>query len=374
LEHLTDLINQLSVIAQYFIGFVVLLGVLIFVHEFGHFIIAKLLGVKVLKFSLGFPPALIKRKWGETEYMLSWVPLGGYVKLLGEDPESDEEIPPEEQARAFTSKPLLSRIAVIAAGPIANYLLAVVLLSFGYLAGHPVLPLLTSQIGEVMQGSPAMEAGFKAGDVVKAIDGTPVQRWDDLQSMVQKSAGKKLSVTLERDGGSVALDVTPKLSDQKDLLGERVGIIGVKPSDKTLSLGFFASINAGIRFSGHLTKLVVVTLVKLVKGEISLKALNGPITIVQAAGESIQAGVFKYLFVISFISINLAVINLLPIPILDGGHIMFFLIEAIIRKPVTGKIREIAVQLGLLFIIFLMVLVFYNDISRILTQGWSLTP
>ncbi len=125
-------------ILEYLIGFLVLLGVLIFVHEFGHFIVAKMAGVKVLKFSLGFPPSLIKRQWGETEYMLSWVPLGGYVKLLGEDPEQEEEIPPEEKHRSFTSKPLLARMAIILAGPLFNYLLAFILITAGYLAGWPV--------------------------------------------------------------------------------------------------------------------------------------------------------------------------------------------------------------------------------------------
>lgn len=356
---------------EYFIGFLVLLGVLIFIHEFGHFIVAKLMGVKVLKFSLGFPPAMIKRKWGETEYILSWVPLGGYVKLLGEDPESNDEIPPEERPRAFTSKSLIARIAIIAAGPLSNYLLAVVLLCAGYMAGWPVL---ISEIGEVMPSTAAMDSGFRQGDLVKAIDGQPVWRWDDMRGIIEKSAGKELDITVERDGVTADLKVIPTVSDQKDLFGDSVGRIGVKPSGKSAHLGVLASINEGVRFSFRLTEMVVVTLVKLVKMEISAKALSGPITIAQASGESLKVGVLSFLFLMSYISINLAIINLLPIPILDGGHIMFFLIEAVIRRPVTGKIREVAVQVGLLFIVFLVVLVFYNDISRIVTQGWSLTP
>jgi regulator of sigma E protease len=371
LEYFTDFLNRLGVISEYVIGFVVLLGVLIFIHEFGHFIVAKLLGVKVLKFSLGFPPAMIKRKWGETEYMLCWFPLGGYVKLLGEDPESDDEIPPEEQARAFTSKPLISRIAVIVAGPLSNFLLAVVLLSAAYMAGWPVL---VSQLGEIVEDSPAMQAGFKPDDLVTAIDGKQIWRWDDMRTTIEKSAGKPLTLSVERDGKSLDLKVTPTLSDQKDPLGETAGRIGVKPSGKSVQLGPLASIAEGARFSWYLTKLVVITLVKLVKAEISPKALSGPITILQASGETFRAGIFSFLFLMSYISINLAIINLLPIPILDGGHIMFFLIEAVIRKPVTGKIREVAVQLGLLFIVFLMVLVLYNDFSRIVTKGWSLVP
>jgi len=356
---------------EYIFGFIILLGILVFVHEFGHFIVAKMLRVKVLKFSLGFPPVAIKRKWGETEYMLSWVPLGGYVKLLGEDPESEEQIPPEELPRAFTSKSVWARIAIILAGPLSNFLLAVVLICAGYAAGWPVL---SSELGTIIEGGPAMQAGFKPGDRVSAIDGEPVWRWDDMRSIIERSAGRKLDVRVERDGKEISLEVTPALGDQKDVFGEAAGKIGVTPSGKTIRLGFSAAIWEGIRFSGYLTKLVVVTLVKLVKLEISAKALSGPITIMQASGESLKAGLYSFVFLLSYISINLAIINLLPIPILDGGHLLFFLIEAVTRRPVTGKVREIAVQFGFLFIVFLVALVLYNDISRIINKGWTLAP
>lgn len=356
---------------EYVVGFIVLLGVLIFVHEFGHFIVAKMVGVKVLKFSLGFPPALIKRKWGETEYILSWIPLGGYVKLLGEDPEADEEIPEEEQHRTFTSKPLWARMAVIVAGPLSNYLLAVVLLTGGYLVGWPVL---MSQIGKVLDGTPAMEAGLKPGDDIVAIEGQPVWRWEDMRRLIEKSPDKPLDITVKRDDQEINLEITPKLAEQRGIFGEPLGRIGVAPSGKTLRLGPAASLYEGVRFSAELTRLVVVTLVNLVRGKVSATALSGPITIAQASGESLKAGAFNFIFLLSYISINLAIINLLPIPILDGGHLMFFTIEAVIRRPVTGKVREVAVQAGLLFIVFLMCLVFYNDISRIITKGWALTP
>jgi regulator of sigma E protease len=356
---------------EYFIGFIVLLGVLIFIHEFGHFIIAKLLGVKVLKFSLGFPPALIKRKYGDTEYILSWIPLGGYVKLLGEDPESDEEIPPEEVPRAFTSKPIWARMAIIIAGPLFNYLLAIILLCGGYVAGWPVL---VSEVGKVFENTPAMQAGFQTGDLVKSINGEPVWRWDDMRSIIERNPDKALTFSVQREGKDLTLVATPTTNDQKDMFGETQGKIGVSPSGKSKTLGFTEGISEGIRFTGYLTKMIVITLVKLVRMEISPQALSGPITIAQASGESLKAGIFSFLFLLSYISINLAIVNLLPIPVLDGGHLMFFIIEAIIRRPVTGKIREVAVQIGLVFIMALIVLVFYNDISRIITKGWSLTP
>ncbi len=355
----------------YVIGFVILLGVLIFVHEFGHFLVAKILGIKVLKFSMGFPPAMIKRQWGETEYILSWIPLGGYVKLLGEDPDSEEEIPPEELPRAFTTRPLSHRMAVVLAGPLFNYLSAVLLICAGYVAGWPVL---ASELGTILNGTPAMEAGFKAGDNVVAVDGQPIWRWDDMRSLIEKSPGKQLTVSVERGAQKIDLTVTPSLSKEKDIFGQPAGRIGVSPSGKMVRLNAPNALYEGLRFSGFLTKTVVETLVKLVTGSISPQSVGGPILIAQASGESLKSGAFSFIFLMSFISINLAIINLLPIPILDGGHLMFFVIEAIIRRPVTGKIREVAMQVGVLFLAFLFAFVFYNDISRLITKGWTLAP
>lgn len=356
---------------EYIVGFIILLGVLIFVHEFGHFIVAKALGVNVLKFSLGFPPSLVKRKWGETEYVLSWIPLGGYVKLLGEDQESEEEVALEEKHRAFTNKPLLARMAIIAAGPVSNYLLAVVLLSFGYLTG---LPVRAAEVGRVLEGQPAQEAGFLAGDRVVSVGGTKVTRWDDMRRLIEAHPERKLDVVVDRDGEQVTLQVVPRMSEHKDLFGNHVGRIGIAPSDTMLKLGVVDSFVEGWRFSLHLTGQVFELLVRLVKLEVSAKALGGPLTIIEVSGQSLKHGYFNYLFILSFISINLAIINLLPIPILDGGHLMFFCIEAVTRKPVTGKVREVATHAGLLFIVFLMVLVFYNDISKLITHGSTLVP
>lgn len=353
-------------------GFVILLGVLIFVHEFGHFGVAKLAGIKVLKFSLGFPPSLIKRQWGETEYTLSWVPLGGYVKLLGEDKEAEEEIPPEEIHRAYSSKPIWVRFAVIAAGPVSNFLLALVLLCAVYMAGRPVL---ASEIGNVLADTPAGAAGLREGDLVTAIDGVPVERWDDMRSTIEKNPNRALIFTVERAGRDLDLTITPLIGDQKDMFGRPTGRIGVTPSGRYLQLDTTRSLWEGVRFTFQLTGMVIETLVKLVRLELSPKALSGPITIAQASGESLKhGGALGFIFLLSFISINLAVINLLPVPILDGGHLMFLLIEAVIRRPVRGRVREVATHAGLLFIILLMGLVFFNDISRIIEHGWALKP
>jgi regulator of sigma E protease len=233
---------------------------------------------------------------------------------------------------------------------------------------------VASELGKVFEGTPAMQAGLKAGDNVVAIDGEPVWRWDDMRTFIEKHPGKHLTITVERDGRKLDFTVTPALSEDKNMFGEPAGRIGVSPSGKYVKLGFTDSLYEGLRFSAFLTKFVVETLVKLVTGEMSPKALGGPITIFQASGESFKAGAFSFLFLMAYISINLAIINLLPVPILDGGHLMFFVIEAITRRPVTGKIREVATQVGVLFLVFIFVLVFYNDISRIVTKGWTLTP
>lgn len=356
---------------EYFFGFIILLGALIFVHEFGHFIVAKLLGVKVLKFSLGFSPVMFKKKWGETEYMLSWIPLGGYVKLYGEDPESEDEIEEKDRHRAFTSKPVWARMAIVIAGPAFNMIFAMILLCIGFMAGFPVL---TGEVGKVLPDSPAMTAGFKTGDQILAIDGQKFWRWDDVRNTIQANANKQIIITIDRDGREIDLPVTPVLGDQKDMFGEFRGQIGIAPSGKRAELGVGASIVEGVRFTGFLTKLVFTTLVKLVRGEIGADALSGPITIAQVSGKSLREGAFSFIFLLSYISINLAVINLLPIPVLDGGHVLFLAIEGIIRRPVTGRVREVAVQVGLLIIVFLIGLVFYNDIYRIATKGWSLAP
>lgn len=358
-------------ILEYIVGFIILLGVLIFVHEFGHFIVAKAVGVKALKFSLGFPPAMISRKWGETEYVIAWVPLGGYVKLLGEDPDSEEELAPEDMNRTLSGKPVLAKMAVVAAGPVFNILLAVLLFSGAYIAGRPVV---VSEVGEVVDDGRAKAAGVQSGDRIMAIDGEKVWRWDDMRRLIQTKPEQEIILTVQRQGEQIKIPVKPKESERKDVFGNPVGLIGVAPSGKTVRLGVLGSFNEGIRYTYFLTKLIIETLVKLVTGDISAKALSGPITIVQASGESLKAGYAPFVFVIAFISINLAIINLLPIPILDGGHLLFYLIEAIIQRPVEGRIREVATQLGVLFLIFIMLLVFYNDISRIVTQGWDLTP
>jgi regulator of sigma E protease len=351
------------------VGILILLGVLIFIHEFGHFAVAKLVGVKVLKFSLGFPPAAISRTWGETEYVIGWLPIGGYVKLFGQDPESDEEILPEDEARTFTAQPLWARAAIVIAGPAANFLLAIFVISLGCFAGWSCV---STEINEVLENKPAQAAGIKTGDVVKSVDGVMMKHWEEMRSIISEKPGQEVTLVLDRGGREVTIQVTPEKSEKKDPFGNYVGLIGVTSTEKMVRLGLGTSMVEGWRLTIKKTGLILKSLSMVLQLKLKPKDFGGPILIAQISGKTLKKGWTYFIGWLTFISINLAIINLLPIPILDGGHLLFFFIEAVTRRPVTGRIREWATQAGLVFIVFIFVLVIYNDISRILTYGWGL--
>jgi regulator of sigma E protease len=346
-------------------AFVIVLGVLIFFHEFGHFLIARLFGVGVEKFSLGFGPRLIGKKIGITDYRISAIPLGGYVKMIGE--EADAEIAPEDIELSFTHKHVAKRMLIVVAGPVFNILLAV-LIFFGIFFFSGTL-ILKPSIGEVRAGSPAFEAGLKKGDLITAINGTEITSWDEMAEIINASNGESIQLTLLREDSTRDLWVTPEQAPAKNIFGENIQrfIIGISASRESYSkdLNFFQAFSESLIQSYRVTELMVVIIAKLLKGDISTDTLGGPIMIAQMAGDSAKAGVGSLISFIALISINLAIINLLPIPVLDGGHLLFFLVEAIKGSPVSIKVREIAQQVGLFLLILLMILVFYNDITRI---------
>jgi regulator of sigma E protease len=346
-------------------AFLIVLGILIFFHEFGHFLIARLFRVGVEKFSLGFGPRLLGRKVGITDYRLSLVPLGGYVKMVGEEP--DEELDPELIPLSFTHKHVLKRILIVFAGPFFNILLAVLIFwVISFLSG---VMILRPAIGSVKENSPAHHAGFKKGDLVTAVDGAAVDTWEAMAERISHSGGKPLEITVERPEGRLALPVTPELITSKNLLGEEIKryVIGIGPAGETDSkkLGFFAAGKESLRQTYGIVELMVMIVTKLITGDISIDTVGGPIMIAQMAGDQAKAGVNSLFQFIAVISVNLAVINLLPIPVLDGGHLLFFAIEALIGRPVNLKVREIAQQVGMVILIMLMILVFYNDINRL---------
>jgi regulator of sigma E protease len=346
----------------------IVLGILVFVHELGHFILAKKLGVGILKFSLGFGPKLIGKKIGETEYQIAVFPLGGFVKPLGEDPQ--EEIKEEDRHRSLWAQPIWKRALIIGAGPFFNFFLAAVLFSSINLFGIPYYP---SKIGEVSPGLPAEQAGLKKGDVVLSIDGEEVKKWDDLSKIIRNSKGEDLLLKVKRDGETLEIKVTPKPSTQKNLFGEEVPvfIIGIAPFDEIVvqKVGPFEAVGKGLSQTWFGIKLTVVGIIKLIQRVIPAKTIGGPILIAQLAGEQAKRGLLSLVLFMAILSINLGVINLFPIPVLDGGHFLFLGIEAILRKPLSIKKMEMAQQIGLIFIILLMLFAFYNDLIRIISPG-----
>lgn len=345
------------------VSLIILLGVLIFVHEIGHFLAAKYAGVKVLKFSLGFGPKLIGRKWGETEYLISIFPLGGYVKLLGES--ETEEISETDLKRSFSSQSVLRRIVIVAAGPLFNFLLAIVIFSLVYMYG---VPAMTSKIGEVLKDSPAFISGITKGDVVTKINNQRIKLWDDLAETISESKGLPLKIEFTRDSRRYAATIKPALQKAKNIFGEEVVTykIGVIPAGAIITerLNPVAASWAGLKHTWLITKMTLLSIYKMMEGVISPKNLGGPILIAQLAGKQAQEGVIPFLFFMALLSINLGVLNLLPIPVLDGGHILFFLIEIVKGSPVKPKWREFAQTVGFAMLIILMIFVFYFDLTR----------
>jgi site-2 protease. Metallo peptidase. MEROPS family M50B len=347
------------------ISVIILLGVLIFVHELGHFLVAKYSGVGVLKFSLGFGPRLAGKKIGETEYLLSLIPLGGYVKLLGES--DDDEIPEEDERRSFLKQHALKKIGIVVAGPGFNFLFAIVVFSLIYMIGVPVL---TSEVGGVQEGSAAFEAGIQKKDVILSINGRKVSGWSTIADIVSKSDGGKLRITIERNNNVKDIYVSPQLVKVKNVFGEDIDIyrIGISASSQTVieRQNPFMAIGSGVEQTWYITKLTLISVVKMIKRELSPKALGGPIMIAQLTGTYAREGMIPFLFFMALLSVNLGILNLLPIPVLDGGHLLFYMIELVTRREVNVKWREMAQQAGIALLIMLMIFVFYNDIVRII--------
>ena len=348
---------------QSIFAFVFVLGILVFFHELGHFLIARRIGVKVLKFSLGFGPKLVGRKIGETEYLISAVPLGGYVKLLGEDP--TEEMLPEDRGRSFSDQTVGKRIAIVMAGPVFNLFLAALIFVFLFMVG---IPLLTTEIGEVIGDSPAMTAGVLPGDKIVAINAKEISLWDEMKEIIEKNREQAMTFTVQRGDSRIDLMITPMVVDDENPLKEkvRVGRIGVRPKG-AFTIKRYNPVSAvilGIERTWNITELTVLGIIKIFQREIPADTIGGPILILQMAGQQASEGFVNIMLFIAILSINLGVINLFPIPILDGGHILFFLIEAVIGKPVSIKKREIAQQVGLFLLVSLMLFAFYNDIMR----------
>ena len=346
------------------ISFIILLGILIFVHELGHFLVARMSGVGVQKFSLGFGPKIIGRTIGETEYVLSWIPLGGYVKLMGES--GAEELSPEDEKRSFAGQNVWKRIMIVAAGPAFNFLLAAVIFIAVMMYG---LPTLTSDIGEVQKDSAAYQAGMLNGDKIISLDGKKIALWEEIRDVVARAKDRQIEAVVQRGKEIVRLQITPKLSKSKNLFGEDVSayLIGVSPSGQTVieRKNPVDAVVLSVAKTWEISKLTVISVIKIFEGVISPKTLGGPIFIAQVAGAQVREGIIPFILFMAILSINLGVINLFPIPVLDGGHILFYLIEVVTRREVSAKVREMSQQIGFVVLLMLMLFVIFIDIERL---------
>ena len=360
-------VELIAFLRYYIIPTAVLLGILIFVHEFGHFIVAKLSGVRVLKFSLGFGPKIIGKKIGDTEYRISALPLGGYVKPLGETP--DEPVSEEDKPFSLTHQSIPVRLAIIAAGSVFNIVFACVLFTILFMVGTP---MLTPKVGKVLDNSPAQRAGLREGDSIVAINGQKIALWEELSQRIEGSGGAPLTLTIQRSGTEQTVELVPEMTSGKDLLGQqqksyKIGIVAATAKDAILVKRYdpATAVLKGIYQTWNISRLTLLSFVKIIQRTIPAETLGGPIRIAEVAGEFAEAGMVSFISLMAIISVNLGVLNLLPIPILDGGHILFLLVEALKGSPLSIKKMEIAQQIGLAIIVLVMVFVFYNDIARL---------
>jgi len=339
--------------------FIFVLGLLIFVHELGHFLAAKLAGIRVERFSLGFPPRIVGKKIGDTDYCISAIPFGGYVKMAGMIDESLDKDGIKGEPDEFMSKPILARMAVMAAGPGMNYLLAIMIfIGATFITGipEPLGPI----IGSVIPEEPAAQAGLASGDRIVSLQDEMIESWDDVVRIIHANPSKEISLTYERDGELVSTSVVPKLDEING-----VGLIGISPATKIRAAGFFEGVGSGFANAWYLSKLIVRSLGMILTGKVDIrKGLAGPIGIAKMTAESAKSGFGTLLLFTAFLSLNLGFLNILPIPVLDGGHIVFLGIEAIKRKPLSIKTRLVIQQVGMAFLLALMVFIIFNDIAR----------
>ncbi len=350
-------------------SFILVLGLLIFVHEFGHFIFAKLFGVRVLKFSLGFGPKVVGKVFGETEYVISAFPLGGFVKMFGENPD-EQEVASEERNVSFAHKPVWQRFLIVLAGPLFNLLFALVVFFLVFtFVGIPT-SVDTTRIGKVNEDSPAARGGMHVGDVIKKIDNQKTTSWQDVLDSVKNSQGKQIEVVVQRGGEQRTLEIVPAIDVVKNVFGEKVEeryMIGIMKADELTyeESNIIGAFKTACLQTWMYISLTVMGFVKIIQRVVPASEIGGPILIAQIAGQQMKAGWLNLVYFISLLSVNLGLLNLLPIPVLDGGHLLFLSIEGVRRKPMNERAQIVAQQIGIGLLGTLMVFVFYNDIVRL---------
>jgi regulator of sigma E protease len=351
------------------LSFILVLGLLIFVHEFGHFLFAKLFGVRVLKFSLGFGPKIVGKTVGETEYVISAFPLGGFVKMFGENPD-EQEVPEAEKLVSFAHKPVWQRFFIVLAGPVFNLFFSVVLFFLVFVILGIPTSVDTTRVGKVNVKSPAAQAGLLENDIILRINERETLLWDDVLAGVKGSDGKPLVIVVQRGNDQLHLTVTPAIDAVKNVFGEVVEqryMIGIKKADEMIwqESSLYSSLENACLQTWMYISLTAVGFVKIVQQVVPASEMGGPILIAQIAGEQMKAGWVNLLYFMGLLSVNLGLLNLLPIPVLDGGHLAFLTIEGLRRKPLNMRAQIVAQQVGIGLLGSLMIFVFYNDIVRL---------
>ncbi len=358
--------------AQWVLAGIIAIGVLITFHEFGHFLVAKLLGIGVQKFSIGFGPTIVGKKVGETEYVLSWFPLGGFVKMVGE--QVGDDVSPAERERSFLARPPSHRLAVVFAGPFFNLILAVLLFAaVFYVRGEPVKNDPTStKVGGLNPGMPAYEAGLQIGDEVVAVAGDAVHGWADMAEHIQATKGEPFVLTARRSGEVLDFRLQARGFESKDDAGQPktlyfVGIENAPTEYKRLGLVGAAWVGVGetLRYAVAIPTM----LGSILTGKVSRQDVAGPLGIVKMAGQQLEQGFLRYVHLIGILSVNLGLFNLLPIPILDGGQFVLFFVEWVRRRPLSLKKQELIQQVGFYFLIGLMFIVIVNDVVNQFRTG-----
>ncbi len=370
--------NLGSSVAGYVLPFLFVLIIVVFFHEFGHFLVARWCGVQVKTFSVGFGPELVgftDRKG--TRWRVSAIPLGGYVRFLGDDNEASapdrkaiEALTPEEREKSFAAKPVWARAAVVAAGPIANFILAIAIFTgiFSIFGQQTITP----RIDSVVAGSPAEKAGLKPGDLVVSIDGSPISSFADLQRVVSFAAGQTLSIVVRRDGGDVRVSATPELKEMADTFGnkQKIGVLGIARDPKatevtTVHYSVPAAVGMGVQETWFITGHTLSYMAGVLSGRQSADQLGGPIRVAEVSAQVATLGIVALINLAAILSVSIGLINLFPIPMLDGGHLLYFAAEAVRGRPLSERVQDIGFRIGLAAVLMLMIFATWNDIIHL---------
>lgn len=363
---------------SYIVPFLFVLCVVVFFHELGHFLVARWCGVRVQAFSLGFGPELFGRtdKHG-TRWRLSAVPLGGYVKFHGDENAASvpsrerlEAMSPEERRESFYGQPVHNRAAIVAAGPIANFILAILIFAaIFWISGRPISE---AKVDSVQPGSAAEAAGFQPGDVVLAIDGKEIESFSDVQRVVSADAGAKLTFTIRRDGGQMTLQATPRLQERKDPFGNpvQVGILGITRSSDPDTVtrktyGPVGALREGAQETWFIVERTLGYIGGVLVGQQSANQISGPIRIAEISGQAAKLGFEVVMNLAAVLSVSIGLLNLFPIPLLDGGHLMYYALEAVRGRPLSERAQEFGFRVGMAIVLMLMLVATWNDIVHV---------